>query len=410
MKKAVMALDGGGSNLRILVVDEDTNEKLFSKDIETGTNLSSVPNEEKALKNVEDLIYEGFKKVQNEYYIRGIALSSAGTEIEENKRKLEDAIKQSIEKMQKTSHMARVCPPKYFVTNDIEILLHASDIAIVGGTGTVGAVKYKKVQTFHDEEPEEVIYKLDANGQFIGDKGSGYWIGKEVLTKVAEIINLNGYMNSEGKFVKVPVEYVMDKNGDIVEVPVSYLKDLVLDKLSEVTGTKPEDIVEMLKGNDKGKYVELVYSATTENGKPFDRAKVGNLFSRIADIAAAEWGEKPKAYKYYTKGYEYGPEENYSYFGDETANDILKHASKEIFKNIAVAYEKGNFDSKEHCNLLLSGSVLVHSNVLRSYLVDEIQSNYPNISIKVNDEKPVWSTVRYVKDKMNPKGKEEVVR
>ena len=53
MKKAIMALDGGGSNLRILVVDHDTEEELFSRDIATGTNLASVPNKEEALSNIK---------------------------------------------------------------------------------------------------------------------------------------------------------------------------------------------------------------------------------------------------------------------------------------------------------------------------------------------------------------------
>ena len=367
MRQAIMALDGGGSNLRILVVDKDTEKELFSKDMNSGTNLSTVPNEEEALHNIKMLILEGVKNMPNDYCLRGIGLSSAGTEVEGHKSKLENAIKEAVEITKKVSPMARNFPPKYYVTNDIDILLHSSDIAIVAGTGTVGAVKYKNVTSYAntDKIPEDTIYKLDGNGPFIGDKGAGYWIGKEILTKVAEIENLGGYMNSKGEFV---------------EVSESYLKELVYDKLFEANGIDKAQAAKMIKDKKMPEYVSLVYSATTDNGRVFDRAKVGNLFSKLADDAA--------------------------YAGDEVANDILEQASKEIFKNVKAAYKKGNFEQTEECNLLLSGSVLVHSDIVRFFLEREIKENYPNVNIKVNKEKPVWSTIRYVKGKVDA-GKEK---
>lgn len=367
MKQAIMALDGGGSNLRILVVDKDTEKELFSKDIDSGTNLSTVRDEQEALHNIKMLILEGVKNMPTDYYLKGIGLSSAGTEIEEHKRKLEDAIKEAVEITQKVSPMARNFPPKCYVTNDIDILLHSSDIAIVAGTGTVGAVKYKDIMPYDNTNsiPEDTIYKLDGNGPFIGDKGAGYWIGKEILTKVAEIENLGGFMNSKGEFV---------------QVSESYLRDLVFDKLFEANGIDKETAAKMIREKKMPQFVSLVYSATTENGRPFDRAKVGNMFSKLADDAA--------------------------YAGDEAANDILEQASKEIFKNVSAAYRKGNFEEKEECNLLLSGSVLVHSDIVRYFLEREIKENYPNVYIKVNKEKPVWSTIRYVKSKVDEKVKQ----
>ena len=129
-----------------------------------------------------------------------------------------------------------------------------------------------------------------------------------------------------------------------------------------------------------------LYSATQENNRPFDRAKVGNLFAKIADDAA--------------------------YMGDEAADDILRQASREIFKNIRSGYKRGNFEEKENCDLLLSGSILVHSDIVRTYLINQVKENYPNVNIKINREKPVWSTIRYVKNKIEDKSKyrEEDVR
>ena len=364
MKRALMALDGGGSNLRILVVDKETDEVLFSEDIQSGSNLSTVPDEKEALSNIRNLITKGAGKLDREYHLEGICLSSAGTEIEENKKKLEGAIEHAIQNLKIISNYARISPPKYFVTNDIEVLLNSSDMALVAGTGTVGAVKYKEVETEKD-----AIYKLDGNAPYIGDKGSGYWIAKEVLTKVAEIENLGGFMNSKGEFV---------------EVSDSYLKDLVYRKIFAEKGIDPKEAGKVIKEKGISEFVSLVYDVTQENGKPFGRAKVGNLFSKIADDAA--------------------------YMGDEAANDILKQAAMELFKNVRAGYQKGNFDKKEYCDLLLSGSVLVHSNIVRTYLENEIKDNYPNVYPKVNKEKPVWSTIRFLKDKLEPRKQEREER
>lgn len=366
MKKAIMALDGGGSNLRMLIVDKDTKEEIYYKKIETGTNLSTVPNKEEAIENIKNLIIDGHLHIPRDYILTGIGLSSAGTEIKENKDGLQNALEEVVETLKISSDRVNDNPPKLYVTNDIDILLHSSDIALVAGTGTVGAVKYKDIKPYDntDEIPKEyVIEKFDGNGQFLGDKGAGYWIGKEVLKKVAEIENLGGYVNSKGEFI---------------EESNSYLRQLVFEKIfAELDLPKEKLEIALQKGLKEAglpEYVSLVYKVTEDNDKPFDRAKVGNLFSKIADDAALAL--------------------------DETANDILKEASIELFKNIRAAYNKGNFETKEECNLLLSGSVLVHSKIVRYFLETVVKEKYPNINIKVNEEKPVWSTIRYVEEKI----------
>jgi hypothetical protein len=44
-----------------------------------------------------------------------------------------------------------------------------------------------------------------------------------------------------------------------------------------------------------------------------------------------------------------------------------------LFKNVRAAYRIGGFEEKEECRLLLSGSVLVHDKIVRSYLEQEIK-------------------------------------
>lgn len=369
MKKAIMALDGGGSNLRILVADAETNDILYYNSINTGTNLSTVANQEEALENIKNLILSGYSNIDNNYYLSAVGLSSAGTEIPEHKKKLEETLTNTINHMKNTYPNIAKHPPFTCVTNDIDILLHSADMALVAGTGTVAAVKFKDVQPYDNTniEPEDTIYKIDGKGPHLGDKGSGFWIGKEVLTKVSEIENLGGFIN---------------RNGDFIEVEDSPLRELVWEKLYKTNGiTSKTDTEKFVKSfvntsNDE-LYLPMVYSATKNGKNVFDRASVGKLFSSIADEAA--------------------------YSGDEAANDILKSASIELFKNVLVAYKKGNFENKENCDLLLSGSVLVHSDIIRTFLESTIKEYYPNVNVKVNNEEPVWSTIRYLQKELDKK-------
>lgn len=367
MKKAIMALDGGGSNLRMVVADYDSEEPIYFNEINTGTNLSTVPNRQESINNIQNLVIEGFDNLPEEYEISGIGLSSAGTEIKQNVIDLNAALDTATKKVKEKKPTMKL--PKLFVTNDIEVLLHSSDMALVAGTGTVGAVKYKDVRPYDnlDIEPEEyVIEKFDGDGEYIGDKGSGYWIAKEALTRVGQIEKLGFYINS---------------HGDVTRDNTFYLRELVLSKLLELNGYSKKDAEKAfaltLKETGLPEYVSLVYSITEANGRPFDRAKVGNLFSKLVDDAAFQ--------------------------GDEVANDILKGAASELFKNVIAGYERGNFETKPCCNLLLSGSVLTHSEITRYFLENMIKERYPNIYIKVNKEKPVMSTVKYVKGKLDPK-------
>lgn len=364
MKKAIIALDGGGSNLRMVVADYDSEQPIYFNEINTGTNLSTVPNRKEAINNIQNFILEGYQNIPEGYELSGIGLSSAGTEIEKNRKDLALALENATTKIK--SQNPRLKEPELFVTNDIDILLHSSDIALVAGTGTVGAVKYKDVKPYDntDVEPEEyTIEKLDGDGEYIGDKGSGYWIAKEVLTRVGQIEKLGLYINS---------------NGKVVRDNTYYLRELVIEKLLKLNGYSDDDVYKAkalgLKDAGLPEYVSLVYSITEENGRPFDRAKVGNLFGKVAEDAALQ--------------------------GDEVANDILKGAALELFKNVVAAYEKGDFETKPSCDLLLSGSVLVKNKIVRYFLEDMIKENYPNIYTKVNEEKPVMSTVKYVKSKV----------
>lgn len=161
----------------------------------------------------------------------------------------------------------------------------------------------------------------------------------------------------------------------------SFLVELVYEKVFEENGISREEAHRLIVNQQVPEFVALLYKATTVNGQVFDRAKVGNLFGRIAAEAA--------------------------YAGDEAANDVLEQAAQELFKNIVAAYKKGKFgegfgEEKEckWCNILLSGSVLVKNNIVRWHLEHKIRAAFPNTIVKVNKEKPVWSTIKYVDKKI----------
>ena len=154
---------------------------------------------------------------------------------------------------------------------------------------------------------------------------------------------------------------------------------MVYNKVFEANGISREDAKKLLREKRVPEFVALVYSATADNGNVFDRAKVGNMFGKLAVEAA--------------------------YAGDEAANDVLEHSAQELFKNIAAGYKMGKFDEKEWCTILLSGSVLVKNDIVRWHLENKIRDAYPNTTIRVNEEKPVWSTIRYVDGKIKQKVK-----
>lgn len=365
MKKAIIALDGGGSNLRLVVADYETEEQLFYSEINTGTNLNTVADREEALENIKKIIVEGYRNMPEGYELTAIGFSSAGTEIKRNVEDLNKAMESAVNQIKEENPNSK--KPALFLTNDIDILLHSSDIALVAGTGAVTAVKY-----IDPETNEEVIEKFDGDGENVGDKGSGFWIAREVLTRVGEI-------EKTGRYI--------DRHGNIVKTKSSYLRDVVLDRVLELYGYSAEERKEILKNGIKKsgvEYIAIVHGATTVNGKVFDKATVGREFAKFAEEAALQ--------------------------GDEAAIDILKKASLELFRNVDAAYENANFKDKEQCELLLSGSAIVKNKSLRYMLNKRIEAAFPNMRVKVNKEEPVLATIKYVKKKLAAKEQDRKVQ
>ena len=250
MKKAIMALDGGGSNLRIAIVDSTTEKVLFYKGIDTGTNLTTVPNREEALTNIKNLVKEGYDSIPEEYEIEAIGLSSAGTEIKENVDDLNRSLNEALQDLDEARD--NFIRPQMYITNDVDILLHSSDIALVAGTGAVAAVKYNDKVT-----GEEVIDKFDGDGQVVGDSGSGYWIAREVLKRVGQIEKTGFYLNHKNKITRAPGK--------------SILREMVLEKLLKEIGYS-DDVIQKVKETSLKEqglpdYISIVQDASRVDGK-----------------------------------------------------------------------------------------------------------------------------------------------
>lgn len=117
----------------MVVEDYDSEQLIYFSEVNTGTNLSTVPNRQEAINNIQKLILEGFDNIPEEY----------------------------------------------------------------------------------------TIEKFDGDGEYIGDKGSGYWITKEVLTRGGQIEKLGLYI---------------DSHGNVARDKTFYLRGLVLKNLLELNG------------------------------------------------------------------------------------------------------------------------------------------------------------------------------
>ena len=170
MKEAIMALDGGGSNLRLLVVDRQTDQELYFREINTGTNLSTVADKDQALINIRNLIISGFKGIPQDYCIKGIGLSSAGTEIPENKLMLEAVVKSAVKKVQETSAVA-LASGTDFTPNDILAIEYLKSID-----------KYNlKITPFTVKREGEGYDSENTADDFISAKGCRKLIGEKDL-------------------------------------------------------------------------------------------------------------------------------------------------------------------------------------------------------------------------------------
>lgn len=155
-----LGIDGGGTKTRFTLVDE--NFKVLCSIDKGTTNFKQV-----GFENLAILINQGILEIKNKYKIDnlkiGIGLSGYG-----RVKSINDKIDFEISKYLKN----------YYLTSDIYIALVGAlnfekGINLISGTGSVGVLL---------DENNELI-RCGGFGYQLGDEGSAYFIGKELLRR-----------------------------------------------------------------------------------------------------------------------------------------------------------------------------------------------------------------------------------
>lgn len=378
MSNAIIALDGGGTNLRMAVVDAETLQEIGPrKEIQYGTNLNSAKDPEQSLENLRKFILEGYENLPKGYLLKGIILSSAGTEIERNKLRLQEALENASSDIQNRNQTLKACPPLCVVTNDIDPLTSGdTHIAISAGTGTVCAVKCstplgKKLRI------------IDGYGIF-GDKGSGFDIGNHLLTKIGEVFGKGIWEHQNGEIEEIDFKTFCAQTS---------LVKHVVQKLAEVSGKYPCEIIKSLQD---GEIAQIMYPGTN-NG---ERSVVAS-YTKVLNEAVTEDTEKN------SKGCRYGKE-------------IFENAANELFKDIMAAYRFGRYKPEDTVNIVASGSVFKHNRILGEFFTQKVAEKYPGARITICDpqnrgQDAVMFAAQYMRDMLKQRvsretGKNDPIR
>jgi len=389
-KNAIIALDGGGTNLRIVIRDQVTNEELFSKKVKYGTNLSSVGDKNQALENIKKLILDGFECVrQKGYKISAIGLSSAGTEVKENVVMLKQALEDASKKIQESDIQASLNPPLCVVTNDIDILL-GKDVSIAGVCGTGSILAYRSEEK--DENGNRIIKTVDGLGHTIGDYGSGYYIGDHVINRVLRIFNAGAYIDSNGKEVEVDP----NKSNLVKRVLILLAKDAKENRDGiNVDDMEPselvryyEDTLEQLKTGELT-LQQLVADATNVKSMK-DGVEIENKYDKAVVAKYA--------------GFLIADVE------DPALDDILEKAATEYALSIKAAIKKGKLQDEPNINVLLNGGIVQHNPKYKERIEAIVKEKYPNVTINVIDpekEEAVDYTIKYMKELLEQRQKQK---
>jgi len=174
--KYYIGIDGGGTKTICVLADEN----LFIRSSATGpaTNPLVVGFEKSAL-----TLLKLIKKTGSSKKISFCEIGIAGTGLKNNSNKLKKILKI------KSRETGFKLPP-FEITTDIRITLEgafagAPGSILISGTGSIAFAKDKK----------DNLFRAGGFGRIIGDEGSGYSIGRRVLSSIAG--SLDGRVNDK---------------------------------------------------------------------------------------------------------------------------------------------------------------------------------------------------------------------
>lgn len=203
-----MGIDGGGSNLRVTIVDNNLNELVTVQG--DAANPGAIGHEEAKIR-IQNAVRQALTQSGNAG-ITGVGIGIAGASAEHSADWLHDVL-------------IPVLPDaKIHASSDVEI-------ALVGGRGTLhglvllagtGSIAYGRTQ-------DGQTHRAGGWGYLLGDEGSGYWIGLQALKSVT---------------------HARDKRiSPLTNLPQAILKTLMIDARDIVRWTyhqsKPADIAQL---------------------------------------------------------------------------------------------------------------------------------------------------------------------
>lgn len=301
----------------IFIVDRINGTVFCSEEIDFGRNLLTDSNQNELNRDLERVIQEGYKKIPPTHYLKGIAFSSHETEDSQIKANVQKALDVIINEVQKRTIMASIFPPRSFIVNEEETLLHSADIVLLADKRTRCVAKVKKEH--EDDSGEYTIYNVDGNDTNIKPISTRETIAKAVLLKFAEIERTGCFTNC-------------NRNLITFEPKDSYLRALLFEKVFYLLGIDPKQVEKAIKDNELDKYLELVYSGKRVNGTKYDADEINEILVLTVEEAASG--------------------------GDQMASSILNQTAIGLAEKIKDAYEIGKFGNNRNCIVLLSGGML----------------------------------------------------
>ena len=161
-----IGIDGGGSNLRVAVMDDTLS--ILSESRHSTVNPNIIGHEE-ASQRIQKIIQDAMVKAQvAENDIAGVGIGIAGAHVQHSEVWLRETI-------------ADILPDTFLVpSSDTEIALVGASgkrqgIILVAGTGSI---------LFGINEAGESA-QVGGWGYLLDDEGSGYWIGKQAIKHLA---------------------------------------------------------------------------------------------------------------------------------------------------------------------------------------------------------------------------------
>lgn len=169
MNQFILAIDGGATKTTISL--RDTNGKEYFESTSTSTNYQAIGEEK-----VEEVLTDLLKKAYDATNIQHIAVASFAIAGIDTKKGL-SIVEQIVDKVCKNSSFNI---ERYIVENDVLATLigltenKSAGALVISGTGAIAFAT----------DGNGKIERSGGWGHRVGDEGSGYWIGRQILNAI----------------------------------------------------------------------------------------------------------------------------------------------------------------------------------------------------------------------------------